>query len=104
MGNPLKCQFYQRLDSTLNAAPAGLLWVNRGTDANRLNDLLTFISNAILKSSKEIFGMWKPSKFNVPGCNERPKELNARYREALSHWNIAGCPRSGPLAELKCRA
>ena len=22
----------------------------------------------------------------------------------MSHWNIAGHPRSGPLAELKCRA
>ena len=27
-----------------------------------------------------------------------------RYREAVSHWNIAECPRSGALAELKCRA
>ena len=30
--------------------------------------------------------------------------MNARYREAVSHWNIAGRPRSGPLVELKCRA
>ena len=61
--------------------------------------------NAILKSSKEgIFGMQKPSKFNVPGWNERANELNAQYREAVSHWNIAGRPRSGPLAELKCPA
>ena len=36
--------------------------------------------------------------------NKRANELNARYREAVSHWNIAGHPRSGPLAELKCRA
>ena len=28
--------------------------------ANRLDDLLTFMSNAILKSSKDIFGMQKP--------------------------------------------
>ena len=48
--------------------------------------------------------MRKPSKFNVPWWNERAKELNARYREAVSHWNIAGRPRSGPLAKLKCRA
>ena len=48
--------------------------------------------------------MQKPSKFNVPGWNERATELNARYREAVSHWNIAGSPKSGPLAELKCRA
>ena len=51
----------------LGVAPAGLLRVNRGADANRLDDLLTFMSNAILKSGKEIFGMQKPSKFNVPG-------------------------------------
>ena len=24
--------------------------------------------------------------------------------EAVSHWNITGHPRSGPLAELKCSA
>ena len=61
-----KRQFYVRLDSILNAAPAGLLCVNRGEDANRLNDLLTFMTNAILKIGKEIFGMLKPYKFNVP--------------------------------------
>ena len=53
---------------------------------------------------KEIFGIWKPLKFNVPGWNERAKELNAQYREAVSHWHIAGRPRSGPFSELKCRA
>ena len=50
----LKCQFYQRLDSMLGVAPSGLLKVNRGVYANRLDDLLTFMSNAILKSSKDI--------------------------------------------------
>ena len=48
--------------------------------------------------------MWKPLKFNVLEWNERAKELNARYSEAVSHWNIAGRLRSGPYAELKCRA
>ena len=43
-------------------------------------------------------------KNSKPGWNERAKELNARYREAVSHWNIAGHPRSGPLLELKCKA
>ena len=43
----------------LDAAPAGLLRINRGADANRHNDL-TIVSNAILKSGKEIFGIWKP--------------------------------------------
>ena len=75
---------------------------HKGADANRLDDLLKFMSNAILKSGKDIFGMQKPSKFNVPGWNERAKELNARYREAVSHWNIAGRSRSGPLPEPKC--
>ena len=51
----------------LDAAPAGLLRVNRGADANRRTDLLTFVSNAILKSGKKIFRMRKPSNFNVPG-------------------------------------
>ena len=60
------------------------------------------MSNAILKSGKDIFGMQKPSKFNVPRWNEPVKELNVRYREAVSHWNITGRPRSGPLAaEMK---
>ena len=63
----------------LDAAPGGLLWVIRGTDANRLTYLLTFMSNAKIKSGKQIFGMQKPSKFNVPGWNERAKELNARF-------------------------
>ena len=88
----------------LDATPAGLLRINWGADANRLNDLLTFMSNAILNSLKEIFGMRKPSKFNVPGWNERANESNAQYREAVRKWNIAGSPRSGPLAELKCLA
>ena len=100
----LKCRFYQRFDNMLGAAPSGLLRVNRGADANRLDDWLSFMSNEILKSCKDIFGMQKPSKCNVPGWNERAKELNAKYREAVSHWHIAVHPRSGPLAELKCRA
>ena len=49
--------------------------VNRGTDVNRLTDLLTFMSNAMLKRGKQLFGMRKPSKFNVSGWNELAKEL-----------------------------
>ena len=48
--------------------------------------------------------MRKHSKFYVPGCSERAKELNAQYRDAVSHWNIVGYPRNGPVAELKCGA
>ena len=61
----------------LGAAPSGLLRINRGADENKLDDLLTFMSNVILKSGKDIFGMQKSSKFNVPGWNERAKKLNA---------------------------
>ena len=57
----------------LDAATVGLVRVNRGVDENRPDDLLTFMSNAILKSSKGIFEMRKPSKFYVPGWNERAK-------------------------------
>ena len=39
----LKCRLYQRLDCMLDAEPALLLRVNRATDANRLDDLLTFM-------------------------------------------------------------
>ena len=53
-----------------DAAHGRLLRVSRGMNSSRLNDLLTFMSNAILKSGKEIFGMRKPSKFNMPGWNE----------------------------------
>ena len=66
----LKCQFYQRLDGMVVAAPTGLLRVNRGAEPNILNDLLTFMSNAILKNIKDIFGIQTPSKFYVPGWNE----------------------------------
>ena len=48
--------------------------------------------NAILKSGKQIFGMRKPSKFNVPEWNERAKELNARYRDAVSNGILLGAP------------
>ena len=65
----------------MDAVPAGVLWVNRGADANRLDDLLAFMSNAILTCSKDIFGMQKPSKFNLPRRNERAKELNAQYKQ-----------------------
>ena len=47
----LKRQFYERLDNMLDVTPGGLLRVNMGTEANRLSDLLTFMSNAIPKSS-----------------------------------------------------
>ena len=52
----LKCRLYQMLDSMLGAATSGLLRVNRGADANTLDDLLTFMSNAILKSGKIYLG------------------------------------------------
>ena len=51
----------------LGAAPSGLLRVNRGEDANRLDDMLTFMSNAILKSGEDIFGIQKPSNSMYQG-------------------------------------
>ena len=51
----LKRHFYQ-LDCMLNAAPEGQLWVNRGTDANRLTNLLTFMLNAILRAARKYVG------------------------------------------------
>ena len=76
----------------LDAAPEGLLRVNWGMDENRLTNLLTFISNAILKSGKQISWIQKHSKFNVPGWNKRAKELNARYGEAVSTGILRGAP------------
>ena len=40
----------------LDAAPGGLLRVNRGTDTNRLSDLLTFMLNAILIAASKYMG------------------------------------------------
>ena len=56
----LKRQFHERLDNMLDAAPGGLLRVNRGSDVNRLTDLLTFISNAILRASSKYLGCGNP--------------------------------------------
>ena len=64
-------------------------------------DLLTFMKMQCIRAPIKYLE-W--GKFNVTGWNEQANELNARYREAVSHWNIAECPRSGPLAELKCNA
>ena len=52
----LKYQFYQRLDSRQGAAPSGLLWVNRDADANRLDDLLAFMSNSYLRAARIYLG------------------------------------------------
>ena len=62
------------------------------------------MSNAILKRGEQIFGMRKPSKFNDPVKNKRAKELTVQYREAVSHWNIAGLPRNPILVPYTCRA
>ena len=39
------------------AAPGGLLQVSEGTDENRVNDLLTFILNAIFRAASKYFGI-----------------------------------------------
>ena len=45
----------QKLNGILDVAPWGVRQVNWENDANVLNDLLTFMSNAILTSAKQIF-------------------------------------------------
>ena len=78
----LKSRFYQRLDSMLAAAPLGLLQVNKGADANRLEYLLTFMSNELLKSGKDIFGMQKPqhSMYQV-GMSEQISRMSDTGRQ-----------------------
>ena len=49
----------ERLDSMIGVAPSGLLRVNSGVDANRLDDLLTFMSNAMLKRGKDQNSMYQ---------------------------------------------
>ena len=64
----LKRQFYERLDNMLEAAPGGLLRVNRGSDVNRLTDLLTFISNAILiRAASRYVGCGNPQNSMYQG-------------------------------------
>ena len=57
----------------LDAAPGRLLRVNRDPDANRLTDLLTFISHAILKSGTQIFGMQKLQNSMCHGGMSEPR-------------------------------
>ena len=47
----------------LGVAPSGLLRVNRRADANKLDDLLKFMSNAILMSGKDI--LWDVETFKI---------------------------------------
>ena len=51
----------------LDAAPGGLLRVNRGSDVNRLTDLLTFISNAILRAASNYLGCRNPKNSMYKG-------------------------------------
>ena len=46
----------------VDVAPGGLLPA-KGTDANRLTDLLTLMSNAILMKTKQIF--WVAETFKI---------------------------------------
>ena len=53
----------------------------------------------ILIAGRRVFGTREPSKkYNVPGWNERARELNYAVRDAVFNWNIAGRPREGQLA------
>jgi hypothetical protein len=56
------------------------------------------MKQSILIAGRRVFGTRKPSKYNIPGWNERAKELNHAVRDAVFQWNIAGRPRDGQLA------
>ena len=56
-----------------------------------------------LKAASKYLGSGNPQNSMYKG-GMRKQNMNARYREAVSHGNIAGRPRSGLLAELNCKA
>lgn len=91
-------RFYVELDTLLSHIPDRLLGMNERSDSERLNDLYGCMRQCILIAGRRVFGMRKPSKFNVPGWNERAKELNYAVRDAVFQWNVAGKPRGGQLA------
>ena len=98
----LKCQFHHRLHSMLDAAPVGVLRVKSGTDANRLTDLLTFMSKQYLRAARKYLGCGNLKNSMCQGrMSEQRRWMLDTEAEAVSHWNIVGWPRSGPLAELK---
>ena len=70
----------------LDAAPAVLLWANRRLDANRLDDLLSFMSKAILNKEQQGY-IWDMETYKIQctGWNKRAIELDAQHREAVSH-------------------
>ena len=72
--------------------------MNEGNDSVRLKDLYGCMRQCILIAGRRVFGTRKPSKYNVPGWNERARELNYAVRDAVFNWNIAGRPRGGQLA------
>ena len=63
----LKRQFYERLDNILDAASGRLLRVNKGSDVNRLTDLLAFISNAYLRAASKYLGCRNPQNSMYQG-------------------------------------
>ena len=65
----------------LDVEPGGLLQLNRGMDANRLNDLSTFISNAMLKSDKQIYGDEESFKIQCAWMEWASKIVEC-------HWHI----------------
>ena len=73
----------------LDVAPRGLLRVNRSTDTNRLNELLTFMSNTILKSGRKYLG-----------CGNQP---NSMYQGRMSEQRSLMLDMGRPYRELKCR-
>jgi hypothetical protein len=91
-------RFYVELDTLLTNIPDRLLRMNEGGDNRGLNDLYGCMRQCILIAGRRVFGTRKPSKYNVPGWNDRAKELNYAVRDAVFQWNVSGRPRGGQLA------
>ena len=90
-------RYYTELDALLANIPDRLLRSN-DVDSGSLNDLYSCMKQCILIAGRRVFGTRKPNKYNIPGWNERAKELNYAVRDAVFQWNIAGRPRDGQLA------
>lgn len=91
-------QFYRILDNELSLLPSRLFRLNHGSDIAALDMLYDCLCQCILRCGKQAFGVKKNKNFNVPGWNDRARDLNRAVRQAVFDWNVAGRPRGGHLA------
>ena len=89
--------FYRMLDNELDRLPPRMLRVGEASAARDVDVLHRSISECILKAGRNVFGYKATSQFNVPGWNDRAKQLNADVRSLVLQWNIEGRPRGGQL-------